>query len=257
MSNLSVTTTSSTTPALQDRWAQRKALFDQLGQALQAGDLKAAQDAFAALRPSTGSEAPQGGWGPPRGPFAILADALQKGDLAAAQDAFAQITQRREHSHHDIEEGGHSEADSFRQMKALFDQLGQALQAGDLAGAQEAFANLQSRAPGDGPGRREGRGGRGQGPFAALATALQNGDLTAAQDAFGQIQQARGHHHRHHEEETETGPSSTPPPAADPATASTPASTPASGSSTGQNRGDDDDDGAAVRSRRARIDVTA
>jgi len=252
MSDLSVTTTSSTTPALQDRWAQRKAHFDQLGQALQAGDLQAAREAFAALRPASGSEAPRGGWDPPRGPFAILADALQKGDLTAAQDAFAQITQRREQPHHDIEEGGPSEVDSFRQMKALFDQLGQALQAGDLAGAQEALANLQSRAPGDGPGRREGRGGRGQGPFAALATALQNGDLAAAQDAFGQIQQARGHHHRHHEEETETRPSSTPPPAADPGSASTPALDP----SAGQKRGDDDDDDA-VRPSHVRLDVTA
>ena len=44
MSDLSVITTSNA-PAPPSRWAQRKALFDQLGQALQAGDLQAAQDA--------------------------------------------------------------------------------------------------------------------------------------------------------------------------------------------------------------------
>ncbi len=259
MSDLSVITTS-TAPAPPSHWAQRKALFDQLAQALQAGDLQAAQDAFAALRPPAPDA--QGNGNPPRGPFAALADALQKGDLVAAQEAFAQITQRREHRHHRTEEGEHPEAEFFKQMKALFQQLGQALEAGDLAGAQEAFANLQSRAPGDGPGRRLGRGGNGHGPFATLATALENGDLAAAQEAFGQIQQARGHRHHRHEHDDDEGATTPPTPTKPPTTP--PATDPAPASSTppapapiraGDQEGGDDDGGAKARWKR--IDLTA
>ncbi|MFZ1376289.1 MAG: hypothetical protein WAS25_06820 [Geothrix sp.] len=255
MSDLSVITTSNA-PAPPSHWAQRKALFDQLGQALQAGDLQAAQDAFAALRPPAPDA--QGAGNPPRGPFSALTDALQKGDLVAAQEAFAQITQRREHRHHRTEEVEHPEAEFFKQMKALFQQLGQALEAGDLAGAQEAFADLKSGAPGDGPGRRLGRGGNGHGPFATLANALENGDLAAAQEAFGQIQQARGHRHHRHEHDDDEGattpPTPTTPPTTDPAPASSTPPAPAP-IQAGDQEGNDDEGGA--KSRRKRIDLTA
>ncbi|NWJ41667.1 MAG: hypothetical protein HXX12_11945 [Geothrix sp.] len=253
MSDLSVTSTTTSVPP--SSWAQRKALFDQLGQALQAGDLSAARTAFAALRPASAPEAPSQdpGGTASRNPFAALADALQKGDLAAAQDAFAQMAQRREHHHPRTEEAEASEAGSFKQMKALFDQLGQALQAGDLSGARDAFAALQARGPGNGPSSREGQGATAQGPFAALATALQKGDLTAAQEAFGQIQQARGHHHHHRGHEAG---STTPvtPPTTPPATATAPASTTPPASS-GDRDGDRDGDGAKAQG--ARIDLTA
>jgi outer membrane protein assembly factor BamD (BamD/ComL family) len=100
MSDLSVSSTPAS--AHQSQWAQRKNLFDQLGQALQKGDLKGAQTAFAALQ----ANAPQGA--PPQGaqgnatpsPFAALATALQNGDLSAAQAAYAQIQQTRGHHNH-------------------------------------------------------------------------------------------------------------------------------------------------------------
>lgn len=254
MSDLSVTSTTTAVPP--SSWTQRRALFDQLGQALQAGDLAAAQSAFAALRPASAPGAPpqDPGGTAPRNPFAALADALQKGDLAAAQDAFAQIAQRRGHHHHPRSEDAEaSEAGSFKQMKTLFDQLGQALQAGDLTGAKDAFAALQARGPGSGPSPREGQGATAQGPFAALATALQNGDLAAAQEAFGQIQQARGHHHHHREHDagsaTPTTPSTTPPAAGVTPTSTAPAAT-------SEDR-DGDRDGGGAKAQPARIDLTA
>ena len=91
-------------------------------------------------------------------------------------------------------------------------QLAQALQSGDLAGAQQAFATLQQHfqqrqaaRTGQGPtsGPRGTQGNALSQDFSALAKALQSGDLTGAQDAFAtlqqdfQAQQAR-HHHRYH-----------------------------------------------------------
>ena len=84
----------------------------------------------------------------------------------------------------------------WAQRKTLFDQLGQALQKGDLQGAQTAFAALQKSAPGL-SASQSGQGNASQSPFTALADALQKGDLAGAQQAFSQIQQARGHHHHH------------------------------------------------------------
>jgi len=84
----------------------------------------------------------------------------------------------------------------WAQRKSLFDQLGQALQKGDLQAAQAAFAALQQNAP-QGPPPQNGQGNTSQNPFSALADALQKGDLAGAQQAFSQIEQAKGHHHHH------------------------------------------------------------
>jgi hypothetical protein len=85
----------------------------------------------------------------------------------------------------------------WAQRKSLFDQLGKALQSGDLAGAQKAFTALQAISP-QPPPSQDAQGNSTQSPFAALATALQSGDLAGAQQAFAQIQQTQGHHHHHH-----------------------------------------------------------
>lgn len=98
----------------------------------------------------------------------------------------------------------------MQQRKQDFSQLASALQGGDLASAQKAFASLQNS------------GGQGQSSntnaisnnsttssnpivddFAALSTALKSGNLSDAQTAFAKLQadmQAKkaGHHHHHH-----------------------------------------------------------
>src|ERR1035438_1325823 len=81
----------------------------------------------------------------------------------------------------------------WAQVKNLWDQLGQALQKGDLAGAQKAFAALQTNAPqgaasqAQGAASQNGQGNASQNPLSALASALQSGNLAAAQQAFSQI----------------------------------------------------------------------
>jgi hypothetical protein len=89
-----------------------------------------------------------------------------------------------------------SQQGQWSQAKSLFDQLGKALQSGDLAGAQMVYTTLQQNAP-QGTMAQVGRGNFGPSPFAALGQALQAGNLSGAQQAYAQIQQARGNH-RHY-----------------------------------------------------------
>ena len=96
---------------------------------------------------------------------------------------------------------------SFQQRRADFQQLAQALQSGDLSGAQQAFAALQQA------GSSSGTQGQGSPPsgqnnplasdLSTLGQALQSGDLSSAQKAFATLQQdmqgmRQAHHHHHH-----------------------------------------------------------
>ncbi len=74
------------------------------------------------------------------------------------------------------------------QARAAFDQLSQSLKAGDLSGAQQAFATLQQNVP-------QGQANPIQNQIDALGKALQSGNLLAAQQAFAPLQgaaQAKG-----------------------------------------------------------------
>ncbi|HUW50486.1 MAG TPA: hypothetical protein VMV75_05655 [Sulfuricella sp.] len=117
-------------------------------------------------------------------------------------------------------------ADIFKQRKQDFTTLANALQSGDLAGAQKAFASMQqdsqtiSQARG---GQGSDRDGNNDGSKAVqagqssqsgktgmrdlmnqLQQALSSGDLQSAQQAFASVQQSmqanqgQGHHHHHH-----------------------------------------------------------
>jgi hypothetical protein len=95
----------------------------------------------------------------------------------------------------------------FEQRKAAFQALATALQSGDLAAAQTAFATVQ-------PSASNGQSAQSvtsavQDPLnndlQTLASALQSGDLAGAQKAFAALQQDmqkigghRHHHHHHH-----------------------------------------------------------
>ncbi len=127
---------------------------------------------------------------------------------------------------------GSTQQSQWAQTKSLWDQLGQALQSGDLAGAQKAFAALQAKAPqgaasqAQGAAASNGQGNSSQNPMSALASALQSGNLAAAQQAFSQIQQTQGHHHHHHHHGSQSS-TSTPTTASTTATTSTSSTTPA------------------------------
>jgi len=107
-----------------------------------------------------------------------------------------------------------------------FAALAQALQQGDLAGAQQAFSTLSQDVPWVGrvasSQPASGAGGTSStGPVTSaiqdLASALKSGDLADAQKAFAALQQAHGggHHHGHHHsaDAQATSSSTTPAPA--------------------------------------------
>jgi len=85
-----------------------------------------------------------------------------------------------------------------------FQQLGQDLQSGNLAAAQQDFATLMQNAPAAAQGNN-GNNTIGQ-ALSALGQALQSGNLTAAQQDYATVQQdvqqavgqTQGHHHHHH-----------------------------------------------------------
>jgi hypothetical protein len=95
----------------------------------------------------------------------------------------------------------------FKQISDSFGQLGKSLSAGDLSGAQQAFASLQQNLPQGQNSQGNSANGNG-GPsklkqdFATLGDALQSGNLTAAQQAYATLQQdfqsVRGGHRHHH-----------------------------------------------------------
>jgi hypothetical protein len=108
----------------------------------------------------------------------------------------------------------------LNQLKQDFKQLANALQSGNLTGAQQAFKALQQLQQSNQSGGQSSNGQQSstgnnpiQNDFAALGQALSSGNLSAAQSDFSQLKtdmQAagasgasgaqsahRGHHHRH------------------------------------------------------------
>jgi len=89
------------------------------------------------------------------------------------------------------------------QRRPPFQGLADALQNGDLASAQSAFAALQgsgtARAGATDPSQASQSSGQATGvrsSVQALANALRSGDLDGAREAFAALQ--KGHHGRHH-----------------------------------------------------------
>ena len=115
---------------------------------------------------------------------------------------------------------------TFQQRRQDFNQLAQALQSGDLSGAQKAFADLQSLQQNNSGTNPNSNGSPIQNDFAALGQALQSGNLSQAQSDFTQLQNDlqtafqnqsgsqgtsgthRGHHHHHHHSEASSQDSS-------------------------------------------------
>jgi len=77
----------------------------------------------------------------------------------------------------------------FQQRGSDLQQLGQALQSGDLAGAQQEFSAIQSLGQ-SGPFASGDafRSNQRQQDLTAIGQALQSGNLAAAQQAFAQLQ---------------------------------------------------------------------
>jgi len=133
--------------------------FQQLGQDLESGNLSAAQSDFATLQqlvPQNNSTTATQSNNPIAQAFQQLAQDLQSGNLSAAQQDYTTIQQdfqkqasqagsqasqsQATHGHHHHHGGGDNDQSEISQ---LFDQLGQALQSGDLSAAQQVFSTLQ------------------------------------------------------------------------------------------------------------------
>jgi hypothetical protein len=84
-----------------------------------------------------------------------------------------------------------------------FLQLARAINSGNLAGAQQAFAQLSQTlggSSGSGSNASQNRNDPVSQALATIGQALQSGDIGAAQQALASLQQAqggRGHHHHH------------------------------------------------------------
>ena len=88
----------------------------------------------------------------------------------------------------------------YIQAKQDFLNLGKALQSGNLADAQQAFATLQQDATTTAQSQGSQNSNSSSQAMKDLGDALQSGDLTAAQKAFAQLQKTgkgHGHHHKH------------------------------------------------------------
>jgi len=128
--------------------------FQQLGQDLQSGNLSAAQSDFATLQqlvPQNSSTSSAQSNNPIAQAFNQLSQDLQAGNLSAAQQDYSTIQQgfqnqgaqmqgARMHGHH---HHGGGESSGTSEINQLLDQLGQALQSGNLSTAQQVFSSLQ------------------------------------------------------------------------------------------------------------------
>lgn len=147
--------------------------------------------------------------------FKSLADALQSGDLGGAQNAFASLLQLFPNSSTPVNSQTQNTATTSATSNATssitsdLSVLGQALQSGDLAGAQKDFSKLMQDMQAIGGGHHHhhktsdssqdaklaAMTGSTAGTtsiatdLAALGQALQSGDLKSAADAYSQLTQ--------------------------------------------------------------------
>lgn len=174
---------------------QHKNEMDALGEALQSGDLSAAQQAFSQMQ----QHAPDGAQRSGNSGDAVITDisalgqALAASDLSSAQSAFSTLQSDFENAPPPPPSANNGGVD----FESLMEQLSSALESGDLTSAQDTFSSLQDDIenappppPPGGPGGPGGAGGNDQvaQAFDDLSTALKNGDLDAAQTAFETLQ---------------------------------------------------------------------
>jgi hypothetical protein len=130
--------------ATQTRLQQFRQEFQQLGQDLQSGNLLGAQADFKSLQQLGPQANPTQSGDAIAQDFNQLSQDLKSGNLSGAQQDFAKIQQdlqsrgQHVHGHHH-----HSGQQTAKDINQELGQLGQALQSGDLATAQQAYTSLQ------------------------------------------------------------------------------------------------------------------
>jgi outer membrane protein assembly factor BamD (BamD/ComL family) len=144
---------SSNSQAVTSPQQQFRQEFQQLGQALQTGNLSAAQADFATLQQNSPSaSATTSSSNPIAQAFSQLGKDLQSGNLSAAQQDFSTIQQDTQnqstqasshHHHHHHGGGGGAGGGEQTNIAQEFAQLGQDLQAGNVSAAQQAYSAVQ------------------------------------------------------------------------------------------------------------------
>ena len=136
------------TQSVPNRKQQFQHEFQQLGQALQSGNLSAAQTDFTTLQqtgPQISSTSSNQNTSPIAQDFKQLSQDIRSGDILAAQQDYAKIQQdfqspsTGKQAHHHHQGGGGSGA----AISQLMQELGQDLQTGSLSAAQQAYSSLQ------------------------------------------------------------------------------------------------------------------
>jgi hypothetical protein len=149
VSGIASTLFDSSNQTVQNNMQQFKQEFQQLGRDLQSGNLSAAQSDFVTLQqlgPKGISNPTIQSSNPLSQAFNKLSQDLSSGNISAAQQDYGKIQQAflhqalQAHGHqHHHSGGGENGAHAISQ---LMDQLGQALQSGDLTSAQTAYQSL-------------------------------------------------------------------------------------------------------------------
>lgn len=150
---MSISAISGNIQSWQTTTQQRRQDLAQIGSALQQGDISAAQKAFSDLQSLNGSNVASSSsdsneTDTASKDFAALGQALQSGNVSDAQNAFTKLqsdiqTHKGGHRHHHHANGSDSNGQQ-NNVSNDFSALGQALQSGNLADAQSAFAKIQS-----------------------------------------------------------------------------------------------------------------
>ncbi len=149
----------SNSATIRSRSQQVRQDFQQLGQDLQSGNLPQAQTDFSALQRLLPSQQ-QGGTttsqsttqlsNPASQTIAQLGQDLKAGNLSAAQSDFSTLQQELQqqgtvsgHRHHHHHPGVSQSSGQQNGPATLFGELGQELQSGNLAAAQQTYSALQ------------------------------------------------------------------------------------------------------------------
>ena len=142
----------------QSKGQQFKQEFEQLGQDLQSGNLSAAESDLATLQqngPQSNSSSSSQNSSPIGKGFNQLSKDLQSGNLSAAQQDYSTIQQdfqnqsaqsksaQGHHHHHHASGSDSNRASSSSAISQLLNELGSALQSGNLSSAQQAYSSLQ------------------------------------------------------------------------------------------------------------------
>ena len=139
----------STQQSVQSNRQKFQKEFQQLGQDLQSGNISAAQSDFATLQqmgPQGSSTSSTQSSSPIAQEFSQLSQDLKSGNISAAQQDYSTLQQ--DFQSHTSQAGGHhhhhsSSGSDSNSISQLLNQLGQALQTGNLSAAQQAYATMQ------------------------------------------------------------------------------------------------------------------